>query len=92
MAGGEYAHRSWFIRSRYRIGRGAGYWRDYLKLSANVIFRASGWKKSPDGKLSGTPANGCGMFVLRLFATLAASSKLMYGDIMARQVRLFGKE
>lgn len=35
-------------RSHTRIGVGAEYWRDYLKLSANGYIRASGWKKSPD--------------------------------------------
>ncbi|STI19538.1 attaching and effacing protein, pathogenesis factor [Escherichia coli] len=32
-------------RSHTRIGVGAEYWRDYLKLSANGYIRASGWKK-----------------------------------------------
>ncbi len=42
-----------------RIGVGAEYWRDYLKLSANGYIRASGWKKSPDVEdYQERPANG----------------------------------
>lgn len=46
-------------RSHTRIGVGAEYWRDYLKLSANGYIRASGWKKSPDIEdYQERPANG----------------------------------
>ena len=46
-------------RSHTRIGVGAEYWRDYLKLSANGYIRASGWKKSPDVEdYQERPANG----------------------------------
>ena len=46
-------------RSHTRIGVGAEYWRDYLKLSANGYIRASGWKKSPDVQ------NFCNFFAFR---------------------------
>ncbi|ENC8109264.1 inverse autotransporter beta domain-containing protein, partial [Escherichia coli] len=50
-------------RSHTRIGVGAEYWRDYLKLSANGYIRASGWKKSPDIEdYQERPANGWDRF------------------------------
>lgn len=52
-------------RSHTRIGVGAEYWRDYLKLSANGYIRASGWKKSPDIEDYQNARRMAGIFVLR---------------------------
>ncbi|EHC2855576.1 intimin-like adhesin FdeC, partial [Escherichia coli] len=81
-------------RSHTRIGVGAEYWRDYLKLSANGYIRASGWKKSPDVEdYQERPANGWDIRAegyLPAWPQLGAS--LMYEQYYGDEVGLFGKD
>ncbi|EOU43826.1 adhesin/invasin [Escherichia sp. KTE114] len=81
-------------RSHTRIGVGAEYWRDYLKLSANGYIRASGWKKSPDIEdYQERPANGWDIRAegyLPAWPQLGAS--LMYEQYYGDEVGLFGKD
>ena len=77
-----------------RMGIGAEYWRDYLKLGANGYFRLSGWRNADnlDG-YDARPANG---FDLRTEAYLPAypqlGGKLMYEQYFGDEVGLFGKD
>ncbi|HDW8581540.1 TPA: intimin-like adhesin FdeC [Escherichia coli] len=81
-------------RSHTRIGVGAEYWRDYLKLSANGYIRTSGWKKSPDVEdYQERPANGWDIRAegyLPAWPQLGAS--LMYEQYYGDEVGLFGKD
>ena len=81
-------------RSHTRIGVGAEYWPDYLKLSANGYIRASGWKKSPDIEdYQERPANGWDIRAegyLPAWPQLGAS--LMYEQYYGDEVGLFGKD
>lgn len=81
-------------RSHTRIGVGAEYWCDYLKLSANGYIRASGWKKSPDVEdYQERPANGWDIRAegyLPAWPQLGAS--LMYEQYYGDEVGLFGKD
>lgn len=81
-------------RSHTRIGVGAEYWRDYLKLSANGYIRASGWKTSPDVEdYQERPANGWDIRAegyLPAWPQLGAS--LMYEQYYGDEVGLFGKD
>ncbi len=52
-------------RSHTRIGVGAEYWRDYLKLSANGYIRASGWKNRRILRIIRNARRMAGIFVLR---------------------------
>lgn len=81
-------------RSHTRIGVGAEYWRDYLKLSANGYIRASGWKKSPDIEdYQERPANGWDIRAEGyLPAWLQLGASLMYEQYYGDEVGLFGKD
>jgi len=80
-------------RSHTRIGVGAEYWRDYLKLSANGYIRASGWKKSPDIEdYQERPANGWDIRAegyLPAWPQLGAS--LMYEQYYGDEVGMTGE-
>uniref|UniRef100_UPI00234A640F inverse autotransporter beta domain-containing protein n=1 Tax=Providencia sp. PROV117 TaxID=2949828 RepID=UPI00234A640F len=76
-----------------RMGVGAEYWRDYLKLGANGYFRLSGWRNADNLEgYDARPANG---FDLRGEAYLPAypqlGGKLMYEQYFGDEVGLFGK-
>ncbi|HHR6391306.1 TPA: inverse autotransporter beta domain-containing protein, partial [Providencia alcalifaciens] len=76
-----------------RMGLGAEYWRDYLKLGVNSYFRLSGWRDAHnlDG-YDARPANG---FDLRGDAYLPSypqlGGKFMYEQYFGDEVGLFGK-
>ncbi|EDW8498351.1 hypothetical protein CRB79_004728, partial [Salmonella enterica subsp. enterica serovar Enteritidis] len=79
-------------RKHSRIGVGAEYWRDYLKLSANIYLRTSGWRSSPDVQFyDERPANG---WDLRAETFLPAypqlGAKLIYEKYYGNGVGLFG--
>lgn len=80
--------------SHTRIGVGAEYWRDYLKLSANGYIWAFGWKKLLDVEdYQERPANGwdiCAEGYLLAWPQLGAS--LMYEQYYGDEVGLFGKD
>ncbi|WP_145583078.1 inverse autotransporter beta domain-containing protein [Yersinia thracica] len=81
-------------REHTRIGAGAEYARDYLKLAANGYLRLSDWRDSPDfSSYSERPATG---FDLRAEAYLPSlpqlGGKLMYEQYFGNDVGLFGKD
>ncbi|MEY0969590.1 inverse autotransporter beta domain-containing protein, partial [Providencia manganoxydans] len=76
-----------------RMGLGAEYWRDYLKLGANGYFRLSGWRDAHNLEgYDARPANG---FDIRGEAYLPAypqlGGKLTYEQYFGDEVGLFGK-
>ncbi|CNF70240.1 invasin [Yersinia bercovieri] len=81
-------------RDHTRVGAGAEYARDYLKLAANGYLRLSDWRDSPDfSSYSERPATG---FDLRAEAYLPSlpqlGGKLMYEQYFGNDVGLFGKD
>ncbi len=80
-------------RSHTRIGVGAEYWRDYLKLSANGYIRASGWKTSPDVEdYQERPANGWDIRAEGYLPRPQLGASLMYEQYYGDEVGLFGKD
>ncbi|EDR7293228.1 hypothetical protein T017_004863 [Salmonella enterica subsp. enterica serovar Pomona] len=78
-------------RAHARLGVGAEFWRDYLKLGANAYHRLTGWKNSPDlDDYEERPANG---WDLRMEGWLPSypqlGTKLEYEQYYGNQVALF---
>lgn len=82
------------FRSYIRIGVGAEYWRDYLKLSVNGYIRVFGWKKSSDIEdYQERSANGWDIRVEGyLFVWSQFGVSLMYEQYYGDEVGLFGKD
>ncbi|WP_343884040.1 inverse autotransporter beta domain-containing protein, partial [Morganella psychrotolerans] len=81
-------------RSHSRVGLGAEYQRDFMKLSANGYFRTSDWKDSRDVQFyEERPADG---WDLRAEGYLPAypeiGGKLVYEKYYGDSVGLFGKD
>ncbi len=80
-------------RSHTRIGVGAEYWRDYLKLSANGYIRASGWKNRRMLRIIRNARRMAGIFVLRaIYLRPQLGASLMYEQYYGDEVGLFGKD
>ncbi|MCK3368852.1 Ig-like domain-containing protein [Escherichia coli] len=83
--------------SRYhsRVGIGAEYWRDYLKLSSNGYLRLTNWRSAPelDSDYEARPANG---WDVRAEGWLPAwphlGGKLVYEQYYGDEVALFDKD
>ncbi|EKY2434852.1 inverse autotransporter adhesin YeeJ [Escherichia coli O104] len=83
--------------SRYhsRVGIGAEYWRDYLKLSSNGYLRLTNWRSAPelDNDYEARPANG---WDVRAEGWLPAwpylGGKLVYEQYYGDEVALFDKD
>ncbi|EBL6422644.1 hypothetical protein AH050_26270, partial [Salmonella enterica subsp. enterica serovar Give] len=78
-------------RDHARMGIGAEFWRDYLKLGANVYHRLTSWKNSPDlDDYEERPADG---WDLRMEGWLPSypqlGTKLEYEQYYGNQVALF---
>ncbi|ECY1101578.1 hypothetical protein F6547_22240 [Salmonella enterica] len=78
-------------RAHARLGVGAEFWRDYLKLGANAYHRLTSWKNSPDlDDYEERPANG---WDLRMEGWLPSypqlGTKLEYEQYYGNQVALF---
>ncbi|EDX5193564.1 hypothetical protein BIT89_004767, partial [Salmonella enterica subsp. enterica serovar Glostrup] len=94
MVGGNIFFDHDVSRKHSRIGVGAEYWRDYLKLSSNAYLRTSGWRNSPDIQFyNERPANG---WDLRAEAFLPAypqlGAKFIYEKYYGNGVGLFGHD
>ncbi|MEH4015353.1 inverse autotransporter beta domain-containing protein [Escherichia fergusonii] len=82
-------------RYHSRLGLGAEYWRDYLKLGVNGYLRLSNWRSAPelDHDYEARPANG---WDLRAEGYLPAcpqlGAKLMYEQYYGDEVALFGRD
>lgn len=81
-------------RDHARMGLGAEYWRDFMKLGANSYLRLTSWKNSADfDDFEERPANG---WDLRAEAYLPAypqlGGKLIYEQYYGKDVALFGKD
>lgn len=81
-------------REHARIGFGAEYWRDFMKMSANTYFRLTDWKNSTDLEdYQERPANGWGIQAEGwLPAWPELGGKLSYEKYYGDDVGLFGKE
>ncbi|WP_224060419.1 inverse autotransporter beta domain-containing protein [Providencia alcalifaciens] len=81
-------------RSHSRVGLGAEYQRDFMKLSANSYHRTSDWKNSKDFDFyEERPANGWDVRAEGyLPAYPAIGGKLMYEQYYGDNVGLFGKD
>lgn len=81
-------------RSHTRIGVGAEYWRDYLKLSANGYIRASGWKNRRILRIIRNARRMVGISAQRgyLPARPQLGASLMYEQYYGDEVGLFGKD
>ncbi|EIK9753067.1 inverse autotransporter beta domain-containing protein [Salmonella enterica] len=78
-------------RDHARLGVGAEFWRDYLKMDANLYHRLTNWKNSPDlDDYEERPANG---WDLRMEGWLPSypqlGAKLEYEQYYGNQVALF---
>ncbi|EPB1930394.1 Ig-like domain-containing protein [Escherichia coli] len=83
--------------SRYhsRVGIGAEYWRDYLKLSSNGYLRLTNWRSAPelDSDYEARPANGWDVRAEgRLPAWPHLGGKLVYEQYYGDEVALFDKD
>ena len=81
-------------RSHSRLGLGAEYQRDFLKVAANAYMRLTNWKNSPDfDNYEERPANG---WDIRTEGYLPAypgiGGKLVYEQYYGDRVGLFGKD
>ncbi|EAZ1417707.1 hypothetical protein BTA60_24230 [Salmonella enterica] len=79
-------------RDHARMGIGAEFWRDYLKLGANVYHRLTSWKNSPDlDDYEERPADG---WDLRMEGWLPSypqlGGRLTWEQYYGNQVGLFG--
>ncbi|ECL4292670.1 hypothetical protein FTG89_18440 [Salmonella enterica] len=79
-------------RAHARMGIGAEFWRDYLKLGANVYHRLTSWKNSPDlDDYEERPADG---WDLRMEGWLPSypqlGGRLTWEQYYGNQVGLFG--
>ncbi|ELC4346458.1 inverse autotransporter beta domain-containing protein [Salmonella enterica] len=79
-------------RDHARMGIGAEFWRDYLKLGANVYHRLTNWKNSPDlDDYEERPADG---WDLRMEGWLPSypqlGGRLTWEQYYGNQVGLFG--
>ncbi|EKO1756848.1 inverse autotransporter beta domain-containing protein, partial [Salmonella enterica] len=78
-------------RDHARMGIGAEFWRDYLKMDANLYHRLTNWKNSPDlDDYEERPADG---WDLRMEGWLPSypqlGAKLEYEQYYGNQVALF---
>ncbi|EMB7478023.1 inverse autotransporter beta domain-containing protein, partial [Salmonella enterica] len=78
-------------RDHARLGVGAEFWRDYLKMDANLYHRLTNWKNSPDlDDYEERPADG---WDLRMEGWLPSypqlGAKLEYEQYYGNQVALF---
>ncbi|WFW58462.1 inverse autotransporter beta domain-containing protein [Citrobacter freundii] len=83
-----------FSHGHTRLGVGAEYWRDFLKVSGNGYFRLSGWRESPNVEdYDERPANG---WDIRSEAWVPAlpqlGGKLVYEQYYGNEVALFGRD
>ncbi|HHQ6618558.1 TPA: inverse autotransporter beta domain-containing protein, partial [Serratia fonticola] len=80
--------------SHSRIGIGAEYARDYLRIATNGYFGVSGWKNSRD--LDGFDEKAANGFDIRTEAYLPSmpqlGGKLVYEQYFGDEVGLFGKD
>lgn len=81
-------------RSHTRVGVGAEYWRDYLRLGANGYIGVTRWRNSPDVEdYEERPADGWDVRAegyLPAYPQLGA--KLIYEQYYGDEVGLFGKD
>ncbi|CAM4152485.1 Ig-like domain-containing protein [Serratia silvae] len=81
-------------RNHARMGVGAEYWRDFVKLGANGYLRLTNWRDSADfNDYEERPANGWDLrseFWLPAWPQLGG--KLMYEQYYGQDVALFGKD
>ncbi|MBV4483810.1 invasin domain 3-containing protein [Pseudomonas khavaziana] len=77
-----------------RLGLGVEYWRDSLKLSANVYERLTGWRSSPDlADYRERPANGWDIRAKAWFPSLPQlGGGLTYEQYYGGEVGLFGSD
>lgn len=78
-----------------RLGLGAEYWQDYLKLSANHYFPLSSWRaaKELNNDYNAKPARGWDLHAegwLAIYPNIGATLK--YEQYYGREVALFGKD
>ena len=92
MAGGNAFLDQDVSRGHRRLGLGAEWWADYLKLGLNGYFRLSDWKRSPDARdYQERPANGWDVRTegyLPQYPQLGG--KLMFEKYYGDEVGLFG--
>lgn len=93
LGGNTFLDYDW-SRAHARLGVGAEYWRDFLKLSANSYLRLTGWKNSKDIEdYEERPANGWDLRAEGWIPTLPQlGGKLTYEQYYGQEVALFGKD
>lgn len=81
-------------RDHSRLGLGGEYWRNFLKLGANIYYRLTGWKTSPELKdYEERPANGWDVRMQAWVPSLPQlGGKLMYEQYYGDEVGLFGQD
>ncbi|GLY61006.1 hypothetical protein Pcaca05_18630 [Pectobacterium carotovorum subsp. carotovorum] len=81
-------------RDHSRLGLGGEYWRNFLKLGANVYHRLTGWKTSLELKdYEERPANGWDVRMQAWVPSLPQlGGKLMYEQYYGNEVGLFGQD
>jgi adhesin/invasin len=81
-------------RDHARLGGGAEYWRDFLKLGVNGYLRLTNWKDSPDlTDYEERPASGWDVRAQAWLPSLPQlGGKLAYEQYYGREVALFGKD
>ena len=79
-------------REHARMGVGAEYWRDFMKLSANGYMRLTGWKDSRDlADYQERPANGWDVRAQAWLPSLPQlGGKLTFEQYYGQEVALFG--
>ncbi|PKA29255.1 invasin [Cedecea lapagei] len=79
-------------RDHARMGVGAEYWRDFLKLGVNGYMRLTGWKDSPDlADYQERPADGWDVRMQAWLPSLPQlGGKLTYEQYYGKEVALFG--
>ncbi|MFP2429094.1 inverse autotransporter beta domain-containing protein, partial [Enterobacter ludwigii] len=95
MAGVNLFYDHDLTRYHSRLGLGAEYWRDYLKLSGNGYLRLSNWRSAPElsHDYEARPANG---WDVRAEGWLPGypqvGGKLVFEQYYGDEVALFGKD
>jgi adhesin/invasin len=81
-------------RDHARLGGGAEYWRDFLKLGVNGYLRLTNWKDSPDlTDYEERPASGWDVRAQAWLPSLPQlGGKLAYEQYYGREVALFGPD
>lgn len=93
LGGNAFLDYDW-SRAHARLGVGAEYWRDFLKLSANSYLRLTDWKNSKVIEdYEERPANGWDLRAEGWIPALPQlGGKLTYEQYYGKEVALFGKD